>query len=118
MLVPNADSLGSFDFGAQQKIQKVFREAPMHGIHFVCHWQNPVAVSYTHLDVYKRQVLFQSFDGKDEPLVGTMAKHSAAGDPDNVCRLYTSLESPGLCRITHDVKNVGLDVWWQGFEER
>ena len=45
MLVPNADSLGSFDFGAQQKIQKVFREAPMHGIHFVCHWQNPVALS-------------------------------------------------------------------------
>ena len=29
-------------------------------------------------------VLFQSFDGKDEPLVGTMAKHSAASDPDNV----------------------------------
>ena len=45
VLVPNADSLGSFDFGAQQKIQKVFREAPMHGIHFVCHWQNPVALS-------------------------------------------------------------------------
>lgn len=45
VLVPNADSLGSFDFGAQQKIQKVFREAPMHGIHFVCHWQTPVALS-------------------------------------------------------------------------
>lgn len=29
-------------------------------------------------------VLFQSFDGVDEPLVGTMAKHSAASDPDNV----------------------------------
>ena len=29
-------------------------------------------------------VLFQSFDGVDEPLVGTMAKHSAATDPDNV----------------------------------
>lgn len=29
-----------------------------------------------------------------------------------------ALESPGLCRITHDVKNVGLDVWRQGFEER
>lgn len=29
-------------------------------------------------------VLFQSFDGADEPLVGTMAKHSAASDPDNV----------------------------------
>lgn len=29
-------------------------------------------------------VLFQSFDGVDEPLVGTMAKHSAASDPDNI----------------------------------
>lgn len=29
-------------------------------------------------------VLFQTFDGVDEPLVGTMAKHSAASDPDNV----------------------------------
>ncbi|NUU13756.1 Hsp70 family protein [Curtobacterium pusillum] len=27
-------------------------------------------------------VLFQSFDGQDEPIVGTMAKHSAASDPD------------------------------------
>lgn len=29
-------------------------------------------------------VLFQSFDGVDEPLVGSMAKRSAATDPDNV----------------------------------
>jgi molecular chaperone DnaK (HSP70) len=29
-------------------------------------------------------VLFQSFGGRDEPLVGTMAKHSAAGSPDDV----------------------------------
>lgn len=28
-----------------------------------------------------------------------------------------ALESPALCRITHDVKNIGLDVWRQGFEE-
>lgn len=29
-------------------------------------------------------VLFQAFDGRDEPLVGTMAKHSAVGAPDDV----------------------------------
>lgn len=29
-------------------------------------------------------VLFQTFDGIDEPIVGTMAKNSAASDPDNV----------------------------------
>lgn len=29
-------------------------------------------------------VLFQAFDGRDEPLVGTMAKHSAASAPEDV----------------------------------
>ncbi|UVJ38041.1 Hsp70 family protein [Arthrobacter sp. CJ23] len=29
-------------------------------------------------------VLFQNFDGRDEPLVGTMAKHSAPSAPDDV----------------------------------
>lgn len=29
-------------------------------------------------------VLFQSFEGRDEPLVGTMAKHSAASAPEDV----------------------------------
>ena len=29
-------------------------------------------------------VLFQAFEGRDEPLVGTMAKHSAAGAPEDV----------------------------------
>lgn len=35
-------------------------------------------------DITPSVVLFQSFDGRDEPLVGSMAKHSAAGSPDDV----------------------------------
>lgn len=35
-------------------------------------------------DITPSVVLFQSYDGRDEPLVGTMAKHSAAGAPDDV----------------------------------
>jgi molecular chaperone DnaK (HSP70) len=35
-------------------------------------------------DITPSVVLFQEFDGKDEPLVGTMAKHSAASAPDDV----------------------------------
>ncbi|MFC4245344.1 Hsp70 family protein [Gryllotalpicola reticulitermitis] len=35
-------------------------------------------------DITPSVVLFQEFEGKDEPLVGTMAKHSAASAPDDV----------------------------------
>jgi molecular chaperone DnaK (HSP70) len=35
-------------------------------------------------DITPSVVLFQEFGGSDEPLVGTMAKHSAASSPDDV----------------------------------
>ncbi|TFB71875.1 Hsp70 family protein [Cryobacterium glaciale] len=34
-------------------------------------------------DITPSAVLFEEFDGVDQPLVGTMAKHSAVGSPDN-----------------------------------
>lgn len=48
-------------------------------------------------DITPSVVLFQAFDGRDEPLVGTMAKHSAASAPDDVVQFVK--------------RNVGDSAW-------
>lgn len=50
-------------------------------------------------------VLFQSFDGVDEPLVGTMAKHSAASDPEHVVQFVKRQMGNAAWRFESDSGN-------------